>query len=59
MGFFTPRARLVFTKLRQVFIKAPIPDHFDPEYQIRIETNLLGYTIGRVISQLTTDVSGG
>ena len=27
--FLTPKARLAFTKLRQVFVKAPIFDHFD------------------------------
>ena len=36
--FLTPGAKLVFTELRQVFLKASILQHFDPERQIRIET---------------------
>lgn len=32
--FFTPRAKLVFAELRQVFISAPILYHFDPECHI-------------------------
>ena len=34
MGFFTSEARLVFTQLRQAFIKAPIFYHFDPKSHI-------------------------
>ena len=45
----------MFTKLRQAFLKAPILYHFDPEYHIRIETDISGYTIGGVLSQLTSD----
>ena len=55
--FFTLRAKLAFTKLRQVFLKAPILHHFDPEQHIRIETDVSGYAIGRVPSQLTSDNS--
>ena len=33
-GFFTPKARLAFTQLRQVFIKALILHHFNPESHI-------------------------
>ena len=53
--FFTPRAKLVFAKLRQAFVKALILYHFDPECHIRIETDISGYTIGGVFSQLTLD----
>ena len=56
--FFTPRAKLVFTKLRQVLIKTPILHHFDPKHHIQVETDVLGYTIGRVFSQLTLDNLG-
>ena len=56
--FLTPGAKLVFTKLRQVFFKAPILHHFDPERHIRIETDVSGYAIGGVLSQLTLDDSG-
>ena len=52
MSFFIPKARLAFTQLRQVFVKAPILHHFDPESYIRIETDASGYAIGGVLSQL-------
>ena len=53
--FLIPKARLMFIELRQAFIKAPIFHHFDPEYHIQIKTNVLGYSINRVLSQLTSD----
>ena len=56
--FHTPGAKLAFTKLRQAFLKAPILHHFDPERHIRIETDVSGYAIGGVLSQLTLDDSG-
>ena len=52
MGFFTPKAKLAFTQLRQIFVEALILYHFNLESHIRIETNTSGYTIGGVISQL-------
>ena len=52
LGFFILGARLAFTKLRQAFIKTPILYHFDLERYIRIETNISGYSISRVLSQL-------
>ena len=48
--FCTPKARLAFTKLRQVFVKALIFYHFDSEYHIRIETDISGYAIDGVLS---------
>ena len=57
-GFLTPETRKAFTKLRQAFIKAPIFYHFDPERHIRVETDISGYAIGGVFSQLTSDDSG-
>lgn len=39
--------------MRQTFIKTPIIYYFDPENRIWIETNIFGYTIGEVFSQLT------
>ena len=56
--FFTPGARLAFAKLRQVFVKALILHHFDPERYIQVETDTLGYTIGGALSQLTSDDLG-
>ena len=56
--FFTPGAKLAFTKLKQAFFKASILHHFDLEHHIRIETDALGYAIGGVLSQLTSDDLG-
>ena len=56
--FFTPRAKLAFTKLRQAFHKAPILHHFDPECYIRIETDESGYATSEVFNQLTLDNLG-
>lgn len=50
MSFLIPGTRLAFAELRQVFIKAPIRYHFDPEFHIQIETDISSYTIGRVLS---------
>ncbi len=44
--------------MRQAFVEVPILNHFDPERHIRIETDASGYTIGGVLSQLTSDDSG-
>ena len=51
--FLTPKAKLAFTKLRQAFVKALILYHFNPERYIWIKTDVLGYTIDRVLNQLT------
>ena len=48
--FLTPKTKLAFTKLRQMFFKVLILHHFDLECQIRIETDISGYTIDRVFS---------
>ena len=56
--FLTPRAKLAFTKLRQAFVKALILYHFDPKCHIRIETYILNYAIGGVLSQLTLNDLG-
>ena len=56
--FLTPGAKLAFTKLRQVFLKAPILYHFNPKRHIRIETDVSGYGLGRVLSQLTSNDLG-
>ena len=51
----TPNTKEVFNQLRQAFTEVSILQHFDPECHIRIETDTLGYTIGGVLSQLTSD----
>ena len=56
--YLTPKARLAFTKLRKEFTKAPIFQHFDPEWHIWMEINASGYAIGGVLSQLTLDNLG-
>ncbi len=56
--FLTPKARKAFTKLRQAFVETLILNHFDSERHIRIETDVFGYTIGGILSQLTLDDLG-
>ena len=56
--FFTSRARLAFTKLRQTFFKTPILYHFDLKCHIWIETDVSGYAISGVLSQLIFNDSG-
>ena len=51
--FFTPKAKLAFTKLKQAFFKALILYHFDLKRYIWIRMDVLGYVIGGVLSQLT------
>ena len=53
--FLIPGAREAFNQLRQAFTKALIFQHFDLECHIRIETDTSGYTIERVLNQLTSD----
>ena len=57
-GYLTLDNRQAFTQLRQTFTKAPILWHFDLECHIRIETNVSGYAIDEVLSQLTLDNLG-
>ncbi len=57
-SFLTADARRAFIELRQAFFEASILNHFDPERLIRIETDISGYAIGGVLSQLTSDSSG-
>ena len=53
--FLNPGARDAFNFLRQAFTKALILRHFDPECHIRIETDVSGYVISRVFTQLSSD----
>lgn len=50
LDFFTPRTRLTFTKLKQVFIKTLIFYYFHLKYFIQIKTNALEYGINKVFS---------
>ena len=55
MDYLAPETKLAFTELRQAFLKASILHHFEPEYHMRIETDVSGYAIGRVLNQLILD----
>ena len=50
--FLTPNAKKAFNHLQLAFIEALILQHFDPESHIWIRTDISGYTIGGVLSQL-------
>ena len=51
--FLIPGVKLAFIELRQAFLKAPILHHFDSERHIWIKTDVSGYAIDKVLSQLT------
>lgn len=51
--FLTLGTKLAFFELKQAFIKASILHHFNSEYHIWIETDISGYIIDEVLSQLT------
>lgn len=55
LALITADARQAFTQLRQAFTEASIISYFDSERHIWIETDASGYTIGIVLSQLTSD----
>ncbi len=57
-SFLTSKARKAFIELRQAFVEALILNRFDPERHIRIEIDASGYTIGGILSQLTSDDLG-
>ena len=48
--FLTPNAKKAFNHLKQVSIKAPILQHFDPECHIRIEIDKSDYSIDKLLS---------
>lgn len=43
LGFFTPKARLVFIKLRLAFVKIIIFHYFDLKHQIQIKMDALNF----------------
>lgn len=49
-SFLNSRARLIFVKLRQAYIKALIFYYFDSKSYIQVETDALDYAIDRVLS---------
>ena len=54
-NFLTPNIKKAFNHLRLAFIKALIFQHFDLKNHIQIETDVPGYTISGVSSQLNLD----
>ena len=56
--FLTANAKKAFIKLKQAFVETPILNYFDPERHIQIETVALGYAIGGIFSQLTSNDLG-
>ena len=56
-SFLTPKTRAAFNRLRLTFTKAPILQHFDPEYYIWIEIDASDYAISAVLSPLASGTS--
>lgn len=50
--FLISDAKEAFNQLWQTFIKALFLQHFNPNCHIRIETNVSGYILGKILSQL-------
>ena len=48
--FLIPNAKKVFNHLKQAFIKALILQDFDLKSHIRIEIDISGYIIGRMLN---------
>ena len=55
--FLTPGTREAFNRLRLAFTEALILQHFDPKCHIQIETDVSGYAISDVLSQLASRTS--
>ena len=53
--FLTPKARLAFTKPRQIFVKALILHYFDLEYNIWMKSDTFKNIICDILSQLTSN----
>ena len=56
-SFLISEAKAAFNHLQLAFIKTLILWHFDLEYHIWIETKASRYTIGRMLSKLTSGTS--
>ena len=55
--FLIPDVKTTFYCLRLALTEAPILQHFDWECHIWIETDVLGYAIGEMLSQLTSKIN--
>lgn len=58
MGFLTSKTRVIFTQLKQAFIKMLIFQHFNLKCYIWIENNISGYIIAEVLNSLILDSWG-
>ena len=56
--YLTPAVKKAFNHLRHAFTQVLILQHFDPKRPIQIKIDVLGYAIGKVLSQLTLDNLG-
>ena len=56
-SFLTPKAKMAFNYLKLAFIKALILWYFDLKYYIQIETDVSGYVMSGMLSQLTLETS--
>ena len=56
-SFLTPDTKIAFNRLWLAFTKTPILQHFDPKCHIQVETDVLGYAISGVLSQMTSETS--
>lgn len=53
--FLTSKAKKAFIHLQKAFAKALIFRNYNEKCYIQIETDFLGYTIGGIPSQMTSD----
>lgn len=54
-NFFTSKAKLALTRLREAFTNASILHDFLPEQYIGIKTDASAYVINGILSQFTSD----
>ena len=57
LSFLTPDTNTILNRLWLAFTEALILQHFDPEYHIWIKTDVAGFAISGVLSQLTSRTS--
>lgn len=54
-SFLSSETRLAFSRIRQVFTKAPIFYHFNLKRYISIKTDTFSYDLGDILSQLISE----
>lgn len=55
LKFLTFKTKKAFNHLKQIFAQAPILQYFNLKRYIQIKTNISGYAIDNVLSQLSSD----